>query len=149
MHCTRRGSEKSNSLAIFWGFLIFSQDWLFSRNSTRKPLNLKKSLTFRDERIEPKTFFSQTFRALPGYPGKIPAYPGKKVWFPGLRGTYRTFWPPPLHVEDPTPPENIRTQKFRFGFFFFAWFFTNAPCKPTCLYNAPSMHTVDVFLPEC
>ena len=23
--------------------------------------------------------------------------------------------------------------------------FTNAPCKTTCLYNAPSMHTVDVF----
>ena len=21
--------------------------------------------------------------------------------------------------------------------------FTNAPCKTTCLYNAPSMHTVD------
>ena len=23
--------------------------------------------------------------------------------------------------------------------------FTNAPCKTTCLYNAPSMHTVDIF----
>ena len=26
-----------------------------------------------------QTFFSQTFRALPGYPGKIPGYPAKKV----------------------------------------------------------------------
>ena len=25
--------------------------------------------------------------------------------------------------------------------------FTNAPCKTACLYNAPSMHTVDVFFP--
>ena len=24
--------------------------------------------------------------------------------------------------------------------------FTNAPCKTTCLYNAPSMHTVEFFL---
>ena len=47
-----------------------------------------------------QTFFSQTFRALPGYPGKIPGYPAKKFVFPGLRGTYRTFCPPPLHVED-------------------------------------------------
>ena len=50
-----------------------------------------------------QTFFSQTFRAPPGYPGKIPGYPAKKVWFPWFRGTYRTFWPPPLHVEDPHP----------------------------------------------
>ena len=48
-------------------------------------------------------FFSQTFRAPPGYPGKIPGYPAKKVRFPWFRGTYRTFWPPPLHVEDPYP----------------------------------------------
>ena len=50
-----------------------------------------------------QTFFSQTFRALPGYPSKIPGYPAKKVRFPGFRGTYRTFWPPPFHVEDPHP----------------------------------------------
>ena len=28
-----------------------------------------------------QTFFSQTFRASAGYPGKIPGYPAKKVWF--------------------------------------------------------------------
>ena len=50
-----------------------------------------------------QTFFSQTFRAIPGYPGKIPGYPAQKVWFPCFRGKYRTFWPPPLHVEDPYP----------------------------------------------
>ena len=60
----------------------------------------------------------QTFRAPPGYPGKIPGYPAKKVWFPWYRGTYRTFWPCPLHVEDPSPPENIWTQKFGFVLFF-------------------------------
>ena len=45
MHCKRRGSEKSPFLAIFWVFL-FSQDRLFSRNSTRNPLNLIKSPIF-------------------------------------------------------------------------------------------------------
>ena len=45
MHCKRRGSEKSTFLAIFWGFW-FSQDRLFSRNSTRHPLNLIKSPIF-------------------------------------------------------------------------------------------------------
>ena len=51
----------------------------------------------------------QPFRA--GTPGtfqqKIPGYPTKKFRFPagqlGFRRTYRTFWSPPLHVEDPHP----------------------------------------------
>ena len=51
---------------------------------------------FRGRELNPNISFS-TFRALPGYPGKIPGYPAKRVWFPGFRGTYRTFWPPPLH----------------------------------------------------
>ena len=58
-----------------------------------------------------QTFFSQTFRALPGYPSKIPGYPAKKVWFPGFRGTYRTFWPPPLHMEDPHPTRKYPDSK--------------------------------------
>ena len=68
MHC-KGEAQKS---PIFWRFsggFWFSQDRLFSRNSTRKPLNLIKS---------------------------------------------------PI--------------------------FTNAPCQTACLYNAPSMHTVDVSL---
>ena len=56
-------------------------------------------------------FFSQTFRALPKYPSKIPAYPAKKVWFPWLRGTYRTFWPPPLHMEAPHPTRKYPDSK--------------------------------------
>ena len=50
-----------------------------------------------------RALFSQTCRAPPGYPGKIPGYPAKKFGFPGFRRTYRTFWPPPLQVEDPNP----------------------------------------------
>ena len=65
--CIVKGEAQKSPL--FWGFsggFCFSQDRLFSRNSTRKPLNLIKS---------------------------------------------------PI--------------------------FTNAPCKSTCLYNAPSLHTLD------
>ena len=58
-----------------------------------------------------QTFFSQTFRAPPGYPGKVPGYPAQKVWFPWFRGTYRTFWPPPVHVEDPYPTGKYPDQK--------------------------------------
>ena len=67
--CIVKGEAQKSPL--FWRFsggFLFSQDRLFSRNSTRKPLNLIKS---------------------------------------------------PI--------------------------FTNAPCKTTCLYNAPSMHTLEII----
>ena len=56
-------------------------------------------------------FVSQTFRAPPGYPGKIPGYPAKKFGFPGFRRTYRTFWPPPIHVKDPHPTRQYPDRK--------------------------------------
>ena len=66
--------------------------------------------------------FSQTFRAPPGYPGKIPGYPAKKFGFPGFEGTYRTLRAPtPSRGKPPTPPKDIRTQKFGFGFLFLPW----------------------------
>ena len=33
--------------------------------------------------------------------GKISGYPAKNFVFAGFRGTYRTFWTPPLHAETP------------------------------------------------
>ena len=55
VHCTRRGSEKSTFLAIFWGFW-FSQDRLLSRNSTGNPLNLIKSPIFANTACNPLVF---------------------------------------------------------------------------------------------
>ena len=49
----------------------------------------------------------QTFRTLPGYPSQVLGYSARKFVLPGSRGTYRTFWPPPLHVEDPQPTGKI------------------------------------------
>ena len=62
-----------------------------------------------------QTFFSQTFRALPGYPGKIPGYPRQKSLIPWVSRDIPNFL---ARGRPPTPPENIRTQKFGFGFFF-------------------------------
>ena len=63
----------------------------------------RKSKRSRERKLNTNLFFSQPCRAFAGYPGKIPGYPGKKIWFPWFRRTYRTFWPPPLQVEDPYP----------------------------------------------
>ena len=67
-------------------------------------------LFFRERKLN-TDFFSQTFRAPPGYPCKIPGYPAKKIWFSWFRGTCRTFRPPPLRVKDPHPTPKISGPK--------------------------------------
>ena len=51
VHCKRRGSEKSTFLAIFWG-LWFSEERLFCKNSTRKPLHVISSPIFTNTPCE-------------------------------------------------------------------------------------------------
>ena len=52
--------------------------------------------------------------------------PAQKVWFPWFRGTYRTFWPPPVHVEDPYPTGQYPDQKvWVWGSFFFPELFNS------------------------
>ena len=68
----------------------------------------------------------------------------QKCLIPWFRETCRTFWPPPHSRGRPhTPTENIRTQKFGFGFFF-------VPKRPgipklgipkTCRFRAPLIQT--------
>ena len=67
-------------------------------------------LIIRERKLN-TNFFAQTFRAPPGCPGKSPGYPAKRVWIPWLRGTYRTFWPPPLHVKETHPTGRFPDQK--------------------------------------
>ena len=69
-----------------------------------------RPVIFREQKLN-TIVFSQTFRAPLGYPSKIPGYPARKVWFPWLRGTHRTFWPPPVHVEDAYPTGKYPDQK--------------------------------------
>ena len=96
--------------------------------------------------------FSQTLRATPGYPSKIPGYFAKRFGIPGFRRTYRIFWPPPLHVEDPHPTRKYPDSKsLGLGSFFFPelWqHLTNAP--PACTHSrAPHFQELaprDVFV---
>ena len=55
------------------------------------------------ERKMNKLVFLKLFGHLRDIPTKSRDIPPKKFGNPGFRGTYRTFRPPPLHVEDPHP----------------------------------------------
>ena len=79
------------------------------------------SMVNRDQKIGAKIehkLFSQTFRATPGYPGKIQGSPAKNFNFPGFEGHTELFGPHPFTWKTPIPPENVRTEKFGFGFLF-------------------------------
>ena len=56
-------------------------------------------------------FLFQTFRAPPGYPGQNLGISRQKVGFLGFRRTYRSFWPPPLHVGEAQPTRRYPDQK--------------------------------------
>ena len=65
-------------------------------------------------------FFPKLFGHARDTRAEIPGYPAQKLGCPGFLRTYRTFWPLPVHVEDPTPPEDVLTRKFGFVLFFLA-----------------------------
>ena len=73
---------------------------------------------FRGQKLNPNIFFSNFSGASGISPGKIPGYPAKKVDSLGSEGHTELFGPHPFTWKTPTPPENIQTQKFRFGFLF-------------------------------
>ena len=54
-----------------------------------------------------QTFFSQTFRAFPGYPGKIPGYPAKKSLIPWVSRDIPNFLAPTLSRGRPPPHRKI------------------------------------------
>ena len=88
----------------------------FSRTEVLEVLHID---LFRERKLNTNFFFSQTFRAPPGYPGKIwRDIPPKKFDFPGFEEHIELFGPHPFMWKTPTPPEKIRTKKFRFGFLF-------------------------------
>ena len=80
-----------------------------------------RNAQIRERKLNTNFFFLKLF----GHPRDIPAksrdIPPKKFDFPGFEGHTELFGPQPFVWKTPTPPENIRTQKFRFGFLFRAW----------------------------
>ena len=65
----------------------------------------------RGPKLNTNFFFLKLFGHSRDIPAKSRDIPPKKVWFPWLRGTYRTLWPPPLHVEDPHPARKYPDSK--------------------------------------
>ena len=88
---------------LFWGLALIARQ--------------KKN---RGRELNTNLFFLANFSGAPGIAqAKSRDIPAKKCRFPGIRRTYRTFWPPPLHVEGPHPiRRNCRTIQFGFGFLF-------------------------------
>ena len=121
----RASQSRSWNSQQYWGYLWL---WLGKHNSgghllldfgrcwSRQPLLETSDLGAENCT---QTYFSQTFRVLPGYiPAKSQNIPPKKFDSLGFEGHTELFGPHPFTWKTPTPPENIRTQKFRFGFFF-------------------------------
>ena len=76
----------------------------------------------RGQKLNTNFFICKLF----GHRRDIPAaksrdIPPKKFDFPGFEGHTELFGPHPFTWKAPTPPENIRTQKFGFVLFFRAW----------------------------
>ena len=108
-------------------------------------------------------FFCTNFlntRRGPGHPGKIPGTSRIPLFETqgrqSFEGGHEVFGHHPFAWKTPTPPGGLRTPKLNLCALFSglnkrtfkflikkSWIFTNAPCKTACLYNAPSMHTVE------
>ena len=93
-------------------------------------------------------FFSN-FSGAPGISrqAKILGYPARKFGFPGLRRTYRTSWPPPLHVKDPHPTRRYPDQKVWVWVPFSSMILSsdkNKGRRCSCLLSASSKAFIDV-----
>ena len=71
--------------------------------------------------LNTNSFFSQTFRAPPNILAKSRDIPPKNLVSLGFEGHTKLFGPHPLTWKTLTPPEDIRTKKFRFGLLFLDW----------------------------
>ena len=72
----------------------------------------------RGRELNPNIFFSNFSGKSRDIPAKSRDIPPKKFDSLGFEGHTELFGPHPFTWKTPTPPENIWTQKFRFGFFF-------------------------------
>ena len=132
----RTSSQKGLGTPIFagaeeWALTLFSLSGCRKRSAAKGVRSLFSvfgtlSVTFSDACVTffvtflpdffCRTPFAAGWLSIFGHPedipAKIPGYPAQKFGFPGFPGTCQTFWPPLLRVENPTPPEDIRTQNF-------------------------------------
>ena len=89
--------------------------FLWHESGTQRKLFRKT----RSEKLNTNFFFSNFSGAAGISWQKSRDIPPKMFDFPGFEGHTELFGPHPFTWKTPTPPENIRTNKFGFGFFFF------------------------------
>ena len=88
-------------------------------------------------------FFSNFSGAQRDIPAKIAGYPAQEVWFPWASKDIPSFGPHHFTWKTPTPPEDIRPQKFGFVFLFLR------SCLINCVFlekDAAFLLTVGSFL---
>ena len=108
--CPRKSGPKSLCLCVF----SFPDNLERGGDVERTGCNFfssdSLSPTNRERKLNTNIFFLKLF----GRPRDVPTNPGisrPKSLIPWFRGTYRTFWPPPVHVEDPYPTGKYPDQK--------------------------------------
>ena len=92
-----------------------------TKNTVKQALGVPWSLLrgdFRERKLNPNFFSLKLFGQLRDIPAKSRDIPPKKFDSLGFEGHTELFGPHPFVWKTPTPPENIRAQKFRFGFVF-------------------------------
>ena len=114
-HVTRTREEQK--LPRKWPFW---PDWrLLGQAQLPSPrLDLLNLSDIRGQKLNTNCFFSKLFGHRRDVLAKSRDIPPKKFDFPGFEGHTELFGPHPFMWKTPTPPENIRAQKFRFGFLF-------------------------------
>ena len=83
----------------------------------------------RGRELKTNLFFSK-FRAPPRCPRKNPRISRQKIWLVWVSQDIPDLLALPLHVEDPTSPEDNRTKTTGLGFFFY--FFVFLKLVPGC-----------------
>ena len=91
--------------------------WRLARISSNFPGSSRRlpgTSLCQGTRIEHKLVFLKLFRH-PGISRQNSGVSRKVSLISWFRGTYRTFWPPPLHMEDPYRTGKYRTQTAQFS----------------------------------
>ena len=91
-------------------FYLYLTPWYLNSTSFKPLFNLFFTSLYRGQNLN-ANFFSQTFRAVPGYPGEITGYPAQKVWFPCVSRDIPNFLAPTRSRGRPPPHQKISGPK--------------------------------------
>ena len=134
----RGGTNQSDLRALNGGFLFECKAGRFASNFSLRPSqaydfwerklpqqlpnsSLKSPLVNRRRKLNTNFLFLELFGHRRDIPARSRDIPPKKFDVPGFEGHTKLFGPHPFTWKTPTPPENIWTKKFGFGFLLLPW----------------------------